>query len=80
MTDTVFQIDPGTRVLIARDCRDENTATGQYGIYEGHFPYGDDPEKFKNPRIRLEDGSVIWGIECWWIPVSEIMGPGEVAL
>lgn len=19
-----------------------------------------------NPRIRLEDGSVIWGDECWW--------------
>lgn len=19
-----------------------------------------------NPRIRLEDGSVIWGAECWW--------------
>jgi hypothetical protein len=19
-----------------------------------------------NPRIRLDDGSVIWGIECWW--------------
>jgi hypothetical protein len=20
----------------------------------------------ENPRIRLEDGSVIWGAECWW--------------
>lgn len=21
---------------------------------------------FHNPRIRLPDGSVIWGAECWW--------------
>lgn len=20
----------------------------------------------ENPRIRLEDGSVIWGCQCWW--------------
>ena len=24
-----------------------------------------------NPRIRLEDGSVIWGCECWWGPVVD---------
>jgi hypothetical protein len=24
-----------------------------------------------NPRIRLEDGSVIWGDECWWEVVSD---------
>lgn len=23
-----------------------------------------------NPRIRLDDGSVIWGIECWWGPAE----------
>jgi len=21
---------------------------------------------FTNPRIRLDDGSVIWGCQCWW--------------
>lgn len=26
-----------------------------------------------NPRIRLEDGSVIWGYECWWEPVKNEM-------
>jgi len=24
-----------------------------------------------NPRIRLDDGSVIWGAECWWGPIVE---------
>jgi len=26
--------------------------------------------EWKNPRIRLDDGSVIWGDECWWKPVE----------
>lgn len=21
-----------------------------------------------NPRLRLKDGSTIWGAECWWTP------------
>lgn len=24
-----------------------------------------------NPRIRLEDGSVIWGCQCWWCAADE---------
>lgn len=63
-----MKIEPGTRVRIIQDCRDGSTATGQYGVYEGDFPIdieGDD-EPFMNPRIRLDDGSEIWGIECWW--------------
>lgn len=24
-----------------------------------------------NPRIRLEDGSVIWGTQCWWCEHSD---------
>jgi hypothetical protein len=61
----------GTRVIIIEDCRDNGTATGQEGIYEGRFaPYADDPS-FTNPRIRLQDNSVIWGMECWWKPVDD---------
>lgn len=25
-----------------------------------------------NVRITLEDGSVLWGYECWWKPLGEI--------
>ena len=24
-----------------------------------------------NPRMTLEDGSVIWGHPCWWIPTED---------
>jgi hypothetical protein len=27
---------------------------------EGRFPL------MRNPRIRLDNGSVVWGCECWW--------------
>lgn len=27
-----------------------------------------------NVRITLDDGSVIWGYECWWIPISDDAG------
>jgi hypothetical protein len=35
---------------------------------------GKQPEAFAmpmtNPRIKLDDGSVIWGAECWWEPMD----------
>lgn len=64
----------GERVLIVEDCRRDaqgirqGIATGQTGIYEGRF---DAPSGcFESPRIRLQDGSVIWGYQCWWNPVQ----------
>lgn len=71
---------PGIRVLVAKDCRDGETATGQVGVLEGRFWFGTNRryrgprEHFcsVNPRIKLPDGSRIWGHECWWIPVSRV--------
>lgn len=40
---------PGTKVRITEDCRDEKTATGQIGVYEGDFPRG--------AAVRLGEGS-----------------------
>ena len=34
-------------------------------------PEGDSWFPTDNPRIRLEDGSVIWGDECWWRPAED---------
>jgi len=28
---------------------------------------------YDNPRIRLEDGSIVWGCECWWTEVEDGM-------
>jgi hypothetical protein len=54
----------GELVLIVEDCRAGAVATGQIGTMEGAFPppSGDG----LSPRIRLHDGSVLWGHECWW--------------
>ncbi len=35
-----------------------------FGEYEGrhlHPDYG-----VYNPRIRLDNGETVWGLECWW--------------
>lgn len=35
-----------------------------------------------NPKIELDNGSVVWGCECWWGPEevvqSKLKGYGEV--
>ena len=59
---------PGTKVIIIEDCRKGGIATGQTGTYEGRFG---NTILGPNPRIRLQDGSVIWGYECWWHPVDQ---------
>jgi hypothetical protein len=57
----------GESVLIIEDCRPNGNATGQVGVYEGrHIEDG-----YGSPRIRLPDGSAIYGCECWWTPMSE---------
>jgi hypothetical protein len=54
------------------------------GVYEGDYimptvknggPVGviaDMARKLghKNPRIKLDDGNIVWGCECWWGPES----------
>jgi hypothetical protein len=58
------------RVRIIEDCRKDKNAKGMLGIYEGDFPYMG-MEDFVNPRILLDNGDTIWGIECWWEPYEE---------
>lgn len=39
------------------------------GIYKGDHVPDKDPFNeagIKNPCIELEDGSYVWGFECWW--------------
>lgn len=54
------------RVRITQDVREDGNATGMFGKYVGDWPYQDISGNFKNPRIILDNGDVIWGIECWW--------------
>lgn len=63
--------ETGDQVLIIEDCRDGHVATGQTGTYEGMHPHPDGG--WENPRIRLENGTAIWGCECWWTPIEKAM-------
>lgn len=88
---------PGDLVLIIQDCRPNRTATEMIAVYEGIYAYKTN-RRFKNsragslkvmlehgasPRLRLKDGSFIWGMECWWTTVKEarrvLILKGEVA-
>jgi len=41
-----------------------------YGIYEGDFIPPEDIGGlnigFPNPRLRLDNGDIVWGCEVWW--------------
>jgi hypothetical protein len=44
-----------------------------YGVLEGIFkpPYG--PLKgMPNPRIKLDNGKIVWGYQCWFGPEEMI--------
>ena len=42
-----------------------------YGVYVGNFvPPGD---LHRNPRIDLDGGGVVWGYQCWWFPLWDIL-------
>jgi len=54
-----------------------------YGVYEGNHPlpvgtktpFGeieDDEMSFPNPRIRLNNGDVVYGCQCWWGSEADI--------
>lgn len=56
-----------------------------YGVYEGHFVLPDGvtgpvgaladaarAAEIENPRIRLDNGDVVWGCECWWGSEEEV--------
>jgi hypothetical protein len=44
-----------------------------YGTYDGdHPPPGYEGTEVKNPKITLDNGSVVWGMECWWGPEAAI--------
>ena len=76
-----FQV--GRRVKIIQDCRGipAMDATGKEATYEGNcfirngkryrgcrmFPFD------VNPKFKLDDGSIIWGYECYWMPLGDAL-------
>lgn len=63
----------GMRVFAMQKADTERIYLFGFGTYEGrHDPEGSKGTIFtQNPRIRLDNGEVVWGYECWWGPESE---------
>lgn len=72
-------ISPGTRVMT-------RTLVERPGTYEGDYPYpgvGNTDSTtgalrslfglagIPNPKIVCDDGTVLWGCECWWWPIED---------
>ena len=65
----------GDRVGVIESMDDKEVKLFGYGVYEGdeiHPVLG-----FPNPKIRLDSGAVVWGMESWWGPESNVQN--EVA-
>jgi len=68
-------VDKGTRVGAVMNSNDEEVNLFGYGVYVGdHTPvegvglFAEMIRKRKdtNPKIELDNGTVIYGCECWW--------------
>lgn len=35
---------------------------------------------YTNPKITLDDGTIIWGYECWWKPILTELGEKREAM
>ena len=72
---------PGERVGAILSANDKVLRLLGYGVYEGDHVHEDEAagiatvlrsEQAKNPRIKLDNGDVVWGCECWWAPEARI--------
>jgi hypothetical protein len=68
----------GARIgAIASSNKDEVRLFG-YGVYEGdEVPPQDVVGPFgimsrPNPKLKLDNGDVVWGCECWWGPEDKV--------
>ena len=61
---------PGIRAGAILRADSEEVHLLGYGVYDGDIKH---PELgFRNPRITLDNGSVVWGFECWWGPEGKV--------
>lgn len=57
-------VEVGERVGAILKADDTTVHLLGYGVYEGMKV----PEElgFPNPCIKLDNGGVVWGYQCWW--------------
>lgn len=63
-------IAPGTHLLTIEEAREFAKEGGNGDISDEdlkkHVDGFNESPMVKNPRIKLDNGSVAWGRECWW--------------
>lgn len=73
-------MEVGTRAIAISHSKDKTIYIFGYGTYEGDKVPGQDEKttpagtmgeiiteaKVANPLIKLDNGKVVWGCECWW--------------
>jgi len=64
--------EPGTRVIACRDADDTTVNVFGHGVYVGDEPCDLLPLPVNNPKIVLDDGTVLWGVQCWWGPEEQM--------
>lgn len=69
----------GDRVGAILSANDTTVELIGYGVYEGRAIH---PELgFPNPCIKLDNGNLAWGCQCWWGPeekIKEMIGARQV--
>jgi len=70
----------GDRVGAIRNMDDETAWVFGYGVYDGEEVPPEDEKgergmidfvhaaNVTNPKLLMDDGTIIWGCECWWGP------------
>lgn len=60
----------GDRVGAIMSADSEKVELFGYGVYSGDVEIPGLP--FKNPEIKLDNGRVVRGYECWWGPEDKV--------
>jgi len=55
----------GCRVGAILSADDTEVRLLGFGVYEGEKPCPD-LDGLQNPCIKLDNGTIVWGYECWW--------------
>ena len=76
-----FQPVPGDRIgaIMQASLKHGKVEVLGFGVYEGDFvpPKEINPtlnQGIPNARLKLDNGQIVWGCECWWGSEAEMQG------
>lgn len=76
-----MECEIGARVGAIRSADRNQVRLFGYGVYDGDhpspsffgIPLDEGDPVLMNPRITLDNGWTVWGMECWWGPEADII-------